>query len=158
MPHISIRPYREADLEIIKQLTVDAFTGVTLEQNVEEALGTLHGHDWRWRKARHIDEDVTANAAGIFVAEADGVVAGYITTRVDRESGKGRIPNLAIAPAFRNQGVGRQLIEHALDYFRSLKLDYAMIETMAQNDIGNHLYRACGFVEVARQIHFARRL
>jgi hypothetical protein len=29
---------------------------------------------------------------------------------------------------------------------------------MAQNPVGNHLYPACGFVEVARQVHFARRL
>jgi len=45
-----------------------------------------------------------------------------------------------------------------LDYFRREGLAYAMIETMAQNEAGQHLYPACGFVEVARQIHFARRL
>ena len=28
----------------------------------------------------------------------------------------------------------------------------------AHNPIGNHLYPTCGFVEVARQVHFARRL
>jgi hypothetical protein len=33
-----------------------------------------------------------------------------------------------------------------------------MIETMAHNAIGNHLYPDCGFIEVARQVHFARRL
>ena len=35
--------------------------------------------------------------AGIFVAETQGRVVGYITTRIDRDSGKGRIPNLAVA-------------------------------------------------------------
>jgi ribosomal protein S18 acetylase RimI-like enzyme len=158
MPKVSIRAYRSEDLERIKRLTVEAFGGVTLEQNVEDALGPLHGHDWRWRKARHIDEDVAANSAGIFVAEGDGRFAGYITTRIDGEAGKGRIPNLAVAPDFRNQGVGKQLIEHALEYFRKQGLVYAMIETMAQNAVGNHVYRECGFLEVARQIHFARKL
>jgi hypothetical protein len=33
-----------------------------------------------------------------------------------------------------------------------------VIETMAQNAVGQHLYPACGFVEVARQAHFARKL
>ena len=155
---IQIRRYQPADLESIKRLTVASFPGVTLEQNVEELLGVLHGHDWRWRKARHIDEDVAANAAGIFVAEADGRMIGYITTRVDHEAGKGRIPNLAVEAAFRGQGLGRQLIERALDYFRAEGLEYAVIETMAQNTSGNHVYPACGFVEVARQVHFARRL
>ena len=157
-PQFIIRNYRPDDLNVIKQLTVASFAGVTLEQNVEQALGLLHGHDWRWRKARHIDQDVAANPDGVFVAETQGHVAGYITTLVDREAGKGRIPNLAVAEKFRGHGLGRRLIEHALDYFRREGLAYAMIETMAQNEIGQHLYPACGFVEVARQVHFARRL
>ena len=158
MINLPIRPYLPDDLDAIKRLTVESFSGVTLEQNVENALGLLHGHDWRWRKARHIDEDVAANPSGIFVAESQGCVVGYISTRIDRETGKGRIPNLAVAPEFRGQGLGRRLIEHALDYFRSEGLEYAIIETMAENEIGQHLYPACGFVEVARQVHFARRL
>ena len=154
----SIRHYSPADLEALKRLTVESFAGVTLEQNVEEALGELGGRDWKWRKAGHVDEDVAASPEGIFVAEYQGRVAGYISTRIDREAGKGRIPNLVVAEEFRGQGLGRLLIEHALDYFRREGLAYATIETMAQNEIGNRLYLSCGFAEVARQIHFARRL
>ena len=154
----TIRDFRPEDLETLKRLTVESFTGVTLEQNVEQALGILKGHDWRWRKARHIDDDVAANPRGVFVAENNGRVVGYITALVDREAGKGRIPNLAVAAEFRGHGLGRQLIEHALDYFRREGMAYAMIETMAQNEVGQHLYPACGFVEVARQVHFACKL
>jgi ribosomal protein S18 acetylase RimI-like enzyme len=158
MKTVSIRPYGPSDLDAIKQLTVESFPGVTLEQNIEQHLGLLCGHDWRWRKARHLDEDAAANATGIFVAEAQGRIVGYITTRVDHDAGKGRIPNLAVAAEFRGQGLGRQLIERALDYFRAEGLEYAVIETMAQNAVGHHLYSACGFAEVARQVHFARKL
>jgi ribosomal-protein-alanine N-acetyltransferase len=56
------------------------------------------------------------------------------------------------------RGVGRALIEHALEYFRSEGLSVAVIETMTNNAAGQHLYPACGFVEVARQIHFAQKL
>ena len=116
--NIQIRPYRPADLEALKQLTVESFGGVTLEQNIEDALGVLNSHDWRWRKARHIDDDVKNHPAGIFVAEDGGRVVGFITTLIDRSAGKGRIPNLAVAADYRGQGLGRSLIEHALDYFR----------------------------------------
>jgi ribosomal protein S18 acetylase RimI-like enzyme len=58
----------------------------------------------------------------------------------------------------RARALGRQLIEHALEYFRAQGLAYAVIETMAQNPVGQHLYPACGFVEIARQVHFARKL
>ena len=158
MNSISFRLYRSDDLSTIKDLTVNSFGGVTIEENVEQALGVLNGHDWRWRKARHIDEDVAANPGGIFVAECQGRLVGYITTRVDREAGKGRIPNLAVEAKFRGRGLGRQLIERALEYFRAQGLAYAVIETMAQNAIGQHLYPACGFVEIARQAHFACKL
>jgi ribosomal protein S18 acetylase RimI-like enzyme len=158
MKNVSFRLYRPDDLDAIKELTVNSFGGVTIEENVEAALGILNGHDWRWRKARHIDEDVAANPAGIFVAEDKGLLVGYITTRIDREAGKGRIPNLAVVAEYRGRGLGRQLIERALEYFRGEGLVFAVIETMAQNAIGQHLYPACGFVEVARQAHFARKL
>lgn len=48
--------------------------------------------------------------------------------------------------------------EHALDYFRREGMGFAMIETMDNNPVGQHLYPSCGFVETCRQIHFAKRL
>jgi len=158
MKPVSLRLFRPDDLEVIKRLTIDSFGGVTIEENLETALGVLNGHDWRWRKARHLDEDAAVNPIGIFVAEAENKLVGYITTRIDREAGKGRIPNLAVSEHFRGQGLGRLLIDRALEYFRAEGLVYAVIETMAQNAVGQHLYPACGFVEIARQAHFARKL
>jgi ribosomal protein S18 acetylase RimI-like enzyme len=155
---IRIRLYQPADLEELKRITIEAFEGIALDQRVEQHLGILHGHDWRWRKARHIEEDVQANPSGVFVADDEGTIVGYITTRLERDAGKGRIPNLAVTRTTRSQGLGRQLIEHAIDYFRREGMAFAMIETMAYNEVGNHLYPACGFTEIARQVHFARKV
>jgi ribosomal protein S18 acetylase RimI-like enzyme len=154
----TIRPFQPSDLEVLKRITAEAFGGASIDQLVEQHLGILHGHDWRWRKMRHIDDDVAANPGGIFVAENEGVILGYITTTMDHAAGKGRIPNIALVPEGRGQGLGRRLIQHALDYFRREGLAYAMIETLQGNEIGEHLYPACGFAEVARQIHFALKL
>src|SRR5262245_14004991 len=113
-----IRTYRPGDLEALCRLTVAAFDGVSLDQNLEAQWGLIHGQDWRWRKARQIEDDVAVNHEGTFVAEVDGVVVGYVTTRVDQPAGIGQIPNLAVAADRRNQGLGRLLIERALAYFR----------------------------------------
>ena len=153
-----IRPFRPEDLEAIKAMTIEGFKGVSVEHGIDEKFGKIAGHDWRWRKARHVDDDVVAHAAGIFVAESGGEVLGYISTRLDRESGKGRIPNLAVATNARGRGIGRGLIEHALEYFRAEGMALAVIETMASNPIGQSLYPSCGFEEVGRQIHYACRL
>ena len=153
-----IRPCQAGDLEALRRITVEAFDGTAIDQNVEAQFGILAGHDWRWRKARHVDEDFAANLAGVFVAEDDGKVIGYISTRLDREAGKGRIPNLAVDEAARGRGLGRRLMEHALDYFRREGMAFVMIETMADNAAGRHLYPSCGFVEAGRQIHYAMKL
>lgn len=155
---MEIRVYRPSDHERLRALTVASFAEVSIDRNIETHFGIINGHDWRWRKARHIDQDVAANPGGVFVAEEDGLILGYITTRVDTEAGIGQIPNLAVAAEARNRGLGRQLIEQALRYFRSLGLSHAKIETLEQNPIGQHLYPACGFHEVARQIHFVMAL
>jgi ribosomal protein S18 acetylase RimI-like enzyme len=153
-----LRVYQPGDLDTLRALTVDAFQGVSMDQNIEAQFGIIHGHDWRWRKARSIDADVSIHPHGVFVAEENGAILGYITTRVDAESGIGWIPNMAVAAAARNCGLGRRLIEHALDYFRSQGLTHAKIETLDQNSIGQHLYPSCGFREVARQLHYVTDL
>jgi ribosomal protein S18 acetylase RimI-like enzyme len=74
------------------------------------------------------------------------------------ESGQGRIPNLAVAAQMARSRSGTAAYRSRVALFSREGLAYAMIETMAQNDAGQHLYPACGFTEVARQIHFARKL
>lgn len=156
---MTIRPYRESDRETLRAITVEAFDGVSIDQNIELRFGLVAGHDWRFRKGRHIDEDVKAVGSAILVAEDErGETIGYITTQIDRESGVGLIPNMAVRAGLRGRGIGRKLIAAALGLFRDAGLELARIETLDQNQVGQHLYPDCGFVEVARQIHFAMKL
>ena len=154
--NIIIRSFQPGDLDTLQRITIESFDGVSFDQIVETEFGILHGHDWR--KARSIEDDIQANANGAFVAEAEGEIVGYITTHLDRAAGKARIPNLAITASARGHGLGRRLVQHALAYLRREGLAYATIETMAGNAVGEHLYPACGFVEIGRQINFAIKL
>ena len=85
-------------------------------------------------------------------------MVGYVTMQCDHETLVGWIHNLAVASEIRGQGLGRRLIEHALSHFRTSGMAVAKIETLEQNEIGRHLYPSLGFVEVARQIHYAMAL
>lgn len=154
-----IRPYLATDLPALKQMTVEAFDGVSIDQGIEIVHGRIAGHDWQWRKARHLDEDLRRDPQGIFVLADDANrPLGYVSTWCDLEAGLGHIPNLVVDATCRGQGWGRRLLEQALDHFKSRGLTHAKIETLAQNPIGNHLYRDMGFVEVARQVHFVARI
>lgn len=155
---IHIRTCRAEDLDALKRITVESFGGVSLDQLIEEKLGAWNDQDWRVRKAAQIVEDFNVNPEGVFVAELASEVVGYITTRMDDISQKGRIPNLAVSEKARGSGLGRRLIEHALDYLRAKGMKIAQIETMATNPVGQHLYPSCGFEEITRQVHYAMKL
>ena len=151
---MSLRPYRPSDLETLKTITAICFDGVCIDQNIEQLYGLIHGQDWRWRKKRHIDDDAAINAAGIFVAEEDGQIVGYVSTRVDKATKVGGIPNFAVLPDYQQRGIGRKLLEQAVAYLAAEGMHYARIETLAQNEVGAHFYPKFGFQEVARQVHY----
>jgi ribosomal protein S18 acetylase RimI-like enzyme len=155
---MNIRPFQEADRASIKAITAICFAGVGIDYNIEQRYGVINRMDWQSRKVRHIDADIAANAAGIFVAEEAGEVIGYITTRIDQTSKIGSIPNLGVLPAHRGAGIGRQLIETATAYAKAEGMAYLRIETLDQNPIGQYLYPSCGFEEIARQIHYIKPL
>jgi ribosomal protein S18 acetylase RimI-like enzyme len=155
----SIRAFRADDLARLQEITVQTFGGVSIDRNIEQMLGPFGQGDWRSRKAMAIADDCAAQPDGVFVAQdAAGRVVGFVTTRLNLLSGIGWIPNLAVDPAHQKHGLGRALLEYAIGYFRSAGMRVAKIETLDQNPVGQKLYPALGFVEVARQVHYAMRL
>jgi ribosomal protein S18 acetylase RimI-like enzyme len=140
-------------------LTVQAFEGVSIDHNIDQVLGSVASRDWRERKARHADDDLDAPNGEVIVAVvAPERVVGYVSLRFDADALVGQIPNVVVDASLRGQGLGRRLLELALDRFRERGMKVARIETLEQNPIGRHLYPSVGFQEVARQIHFAMRL
>lgn len=158
MPNVVLRAYRDSDRTILTEIMVEAFEGVSIDQGIENEFGLLNGRDWKWRKARHFDDDVRRDRDGIIVAEQDGRVLGFISTWIEHDTGIGHIPNISLVPDCRGQGIGRKLIQAAFDRFREHGLTHSKIETLACNPIGNHLYPSCGFREVSRQVHFVAEL
>ena len=155
----AIRPFRADEMERLQEITALTFGPVSIDKNLEGLFGSFGKGNWRSRKASAIAEDCTAQPDGVFVAEdSEGRVAGYVTTRLNHETGIGWIPNLAVDPSCQGHGVGRALLERALEYFRENGMEIAKIETLEQNPVGQHLYPSLGFQEVARQIHYGMRL
>ena len=155
---MTIRPYRSEDLPRVQQITVDSFEGVSIDRNIEAQFGPVAGKTWQERKARDVTTDCEVQPEGVFIAEAEDEVVGYVTTRLDRFTRIGRIPNLAIDPRYRGHGLGTELIEHAIAWMREQGMAMAKIETLVQNERGQALYPRFGFREVARQIHYVMPL
>src|SRR2546421_1209433 len=154
-----IRFYQPGDLARLQEITAHTFGPVSIDRNMEQLLGPFGPGDWSSRKMAAIADDCHIQPDGVLVAEDDlGAVVGYVTTRVNRTSGIGWIPNLAVDPNHQGKGLGRALLERAIQFLRESGMAVAKIETLEQNPNGQSLYPSLGFQEVARQIHFAKRL
>jgi len=153
-----IRPFREADRPALYDITAHSFKDASIHGRLEDLYGEINGTTWSERKAREIDQDILTEPEGVLVAEEQGRVVGYVTTTTDEFSSIGRIPNLAVAPDFQGRGLGKQLINAALDRFRAQGMQYAKIETLATNQAGQALYPKAGFRELVRQIHYIMRM
>lgn len=158
MAAFTIRTYRPEDLPRICAITIEGFEAVSIDRNIETQFGPVGGRDWAVRKARSVEYDRMMQPDGIFVAEADGIVVGYVTTFLDEYARIGRIPNLAVAATHREHGIATALIRHAVEWMRTRGMAMAKIETLEQNARGQSLYPKLGFVEVARQIHYVMPL
>ncbi len=153
-----VRPFQEQDRQRIYEITAGSFRDASIHGKIEARYGKLRGTTWADRKIREIEQDIAADPEGVLVAELDGQVVGYITTIVDETTGIGRIPNLAVDASCQGRGVGKALINAALDRFREKGMEYAKIETLATNEVGSSLYPKAGFEELVRQIHYFMRM
>ena len=152
---VTIRTAAPADFDAIVAIAAREFKAVSVDAMIETMLG---GVAWIQIKGASLRHELTANPNGCFVAVTNDNVVGYVTTSVNPTASRGVILNLAVSSACRGKGIGRQMVQRALDYFRSQGLHHAKIETLVNNEAGQHLYTSFGFREVARQIHYAMPL
>jgi len=64
---VEIRPYQPDDLAELKRITVEAFEGLALDERIEEQIGVVHKRDWRWRKARDVEDEVLGDVGTLLL-------------------------------------------------------------------------------------------
>jgi ribosomal-protein-alanine N-acetyltransferase len=83
----------------------------------------------------------------LWVLEESTLVIGYICTWfIDDE---GQIVNVAVLPAYRRQGIGRSLVQYALQEAKKQGVLSLSLEVRSSNFSAVNLYRSFGFEGVA---------
>lgn len=80
---------------------------------------------------------------GCFAAECDGRVVGT-STAIVYEGRFGWIGMVMVDPGYRGQGIGRALLERAIQYVESQRIPVAKLDATPQ---GRPLYQTLGFVD-----------
>jgi len=85
----------------------------------------------------------------ITVAAEGGTVAGYLVFSSVLDEGS--VDNIAVAPAFRRQGIAAQLLAGAIEKARAAGIAFITLEVRASNAPAVALYERFGFREVGRR-------
>ncbi|MGK0689078.1 MAG: GNAT family N-acetyltransferase [Aquificaceae bacterium] len=101
------------------------------------------------------------DVAGIWVAEEDGKIVGFVASDgnwFSKREGKvvGAIHELVILPEYRNKGIGKALVEKVIEYFKSRGLDTAELWVGDKNTQALEFYKSLGFEEKDRFNYWIR--
>lgn len=155
---MKIRPFQQADLESIREITRDVFDSVSIDQQIEKTFGIINEKDWKWRLRLQVEQIIQHCPEGAFVMTEEDQVIGWISSVIKPETGIGHIPHMGIRKDSQGKGVGRQLLEFVFNRFREAGLTHVQIETLSQNQVACHLYESIGFQQVSEKIYYAMEL
>jgi ribosomal-protein-alanine N-acetyltransferase len=102
-----------------------------------------------WPRLVFIGEICGRNWSRVTVAEVEGCVVGYmiywtVITEV-------HLLNLAVAPAWRQKGVGRSLMDHLIEESGRENIKEILLEVRVSNQTARRMYEHFHFKEVAVQ-------
>jgi ribosomal-protein-alanine N-acetyltransferase len=97
---------------------------------------------------------LTSAESAAWVAELNGVVAGFLIGRVAADEFE--ILNIAVSKAHRRSGIGSKLLESALDFSRIAGIARMYLEVRASNGPAIALYTRYGFTECGRRARYYR--
>lgn len=123
---MTIRPMERADIPAVAEIEKACFSSPWSEESLASSLSSGH--------------------TAFFLAEEDGVAAGYIGTQLLPPEGD--ILNLAVRSEYRRRRIGRKLLDAALEHFRLNGVKAVVLEVRASNMAAQRLYASAGFQPV----------
>ena len=123
---IHLRPFSLADLPRVLEIEPDSFTMV-------DAWSTPIFRKW-YRKSPDL----------FIVAEISCTIAGYICTFIEQKTGE--IESIAVAPAFRRQGVASALMNYTIREIQASGITTAGLQVRTTNTDGIRFWQNAGFV------------
>ena len=120
------------------------------EDDLEEVLSLERiSFQYPW-SGEHIRNEIRSPLSfPLLVRLADGVCAGYICPMLVLD--EGQILNVAVHPSYQGQGIGRILVEAALEEFRKRGASFVNLEVRPSNAAAISLYIRCGFITDGRR-------
>lgn len=136
-----------SDIVIRKAIAEDAPLLPALERSAAEAFRTVPGLEWLAddgvmsadHHAVYVDEGT------VWVAESGGDIVGFITTRLEFDENSLHIIELSVASDQQGQGLGRKLVQAAIQYALGEDLVGLTLTTFRDLPFNEKFYQKVGF-------------
>jgi ribosomal protein S18 acetylase RimI-like enzyme len=112
-----------------------------------------------WGTKRYVDAQLLRGTTTILVVKARSGMLGFIQFGHRHCSCAGKVlllNDLFVEPGSRNMGIGRELMEAALDYGKAEGASVVELETEIDNKAGQHLYESLGYKRDRRYVTYTR--
>jgi GNAT superfamily N-acetyltransferase len=131
--NLTLRDYTPSDRAAVIALSLRAWEPVFV--SVRAALRgsgvyELHYPDgWSVAQEAAVAEVCDSDSLRVWVADAEGAVAGFVAVQLHEGDHMGEIFMLAVDPPHQRRGIGARLIGVALDWMKAQGMTTAMVET-----------------------------
>jgi len=123
--------------------------------DIDAVLG-VEGRAYRFPWSRAIFSDCLIGGYFANVLECEGTVIGYSILSV--AAAEAHILNLCVDPEYQRRGLGRQLLEHLLDYTRDIGIERIFLEVRPSNEPALQLYASAGFARLGLRKSYYRAI
>jgi len=156
---VTIRRATRADIPVLGRLgalLVKAHHDFDPKRFIAATSQTSAGYGW------FLGTQLEEPEVAVFVAEENGGVVGYAYVGVeDRDymslrGPAGVLHDVVVDPAHRARGIGRKLVDAALEFLRRRGAPQVVLSTAQQNEYAQRLFAAAGFrptmIEMTREL------
>ena len=118
-----------------------------------EVIETLEKECFKtpWTKEM-LDSSFSLKNFNGFVAEKNGEVIGYVGVIYDDWDGE--ILNIAVRKLDRKNGIGKMLMQTALDFLSQKQKENVFLEVRKSNLIAQNLYYSLGFIKIGERKNY----
>ncbi|NJL91514.1 MAG: GNAT family N-acetyltransferase [Coleofasciculaceae cyanobacterium SM2_1_6] len=147
---MQIQSYGAEQLNAVIHLSLRAWEPVfdSLQQVISaDVYQVFYPEHWQVSQQKAVEEVCAAEDTNVWVAIEAGFTVGFVAVKLHSEDNMGEIYMIAVDPDYQGQGIGKDLIEFALDWMKNEGMSIAMVET--GGDPGHaparHTYEKAGF-------------
>jgi len=117
------------------------------QSDVAEALHIEQSaNQFPWSKKNFDDCLKSKNQAWVFIDDAKGIQGYAIVQKVVDEA---HLLNICVKPSAQGQGLGRSILNHVIDYAKSISSVLIVLEVRSSNKPAQKLYLSEGFNEMS---------